>query len=63
MKKLRIGLIFFAILFCSSPIYAQEDERILQFESQISVNTDTSINIVENITFNPSSTIARHGLE
>lgn len=63
MKKLKIVLILFGILFCFSPIYAQEDERILQFESQISVNTDTSINVVESITFNPSSSTPRHGLE
>ena len=63
MKKLNILLILIGILFCVTPIYAQEQEKILKFESNITVNTDTSIDIVENITFNPSSTIPRHGLE
>ena len=63
MKKLKIVLILLGILFSFSPIYAQEDERILQFESKISVNTDNTINIVENIIYNPSIIIPRHGLE
>ena len=63
MKKLNTVLILIGLLFCVTPIYAQEQEKILKFESNITVNTDTTIDIVENITFNPSSTIPRHGLE
>ena len=63
MKKLKIVLILYAILFCTTPLYAQSDERILSFDSKISVNTDTTINIVETITFNPPTGVPKHGLE
>lgn len=66
MKKLNLLLLlglFTLTSFFTTPIYAQEDEKIIEFVSDITVNTDATINIKEKITFSPSNTIQRHGLE
>ncbi|KKP42635.1 MAG: hypothetical protein UR32_C0009G0019 [candidate division WS6 bacterium GW2011_GWE2_33_157] len=64
MKKFNILLILLGILLFTSPTFAQEDnERILEYTSDIVVNSDATIDIKEEITFEPSSITARHGLE
>lgn len=63
MKKLSIILGFFCILLFVSPIYAQTEDRILDYKSDVLINKDTTIDVIETITFQPSSYIERHGLE
>ncbi len=63
MKKFKSLFILLGILLFITPIYAQEDERILEFTSDIVVNSDASIDIKETIQFRPSTTVLRHGLE
>lgn len=63
MKYIKSFLILLGILFLVTPAYAQFDERILEFRSDIKVNTDTTIDIVEKIVFRPSEVTPRHGLE
>ncbi len=63
MRKLNILLILFSLFLFVTPVYAQTEDRILEYKSEIVVNTDTTIDIVEHITFQPSSYIERHGLE
>ncbi len=67
MKKLYILpllLISFGSLFFVNPVFAQsEDEKILEFKSSITINTDATTDIVEEITFQPSTISPRHGLE
>ena len=66
MKKLNL-ILFLSILLCIpflvTPAYAQNDEKILNFVSDITVNPDATIDIKEKITFSPSTSIQRHGLE
>lgn len=71
MKYLKFFLILLGFVFVATPVKAQElyngqisnDERILEFRSDIKVNSDTTINIVEKITYRPSIDVPRHGLE
>lgn len=67
MKKLYILpllLVSFGSLFFVNPVFAQsEDEKILEFKSSITINTDATTDIVEEITFQPSTITSRHGLE
>lgn len=63
MKKLKLLIILLGIFLFITPASAQEDERILEFTSDIVVNNDASIDIKETIQFRPSTTISRHGLE
>ena len=63
MKKFKLLLLLLGILFLVTPAYAQSDERVLEFRSDIKVNSDTTINIVEKIVFRPSEVTPRHGLE
>ena len=62
MKKFLLFLFFLGTLFVTTPVSAQE-ERIREFTSDILVNRDTTIEIKEEIRFQPSTTIPRHGLE
>lgn len=66
MKKLNLllllGLFTFVFLF-TTPTHAQEDEKIIEFVSDITVKTDATIDVKEKITFSPSNSIQRHGLE
>jgi len=63
MKKLGLILTLFCVFVFSSPIYAQTEDKILSYESDIVVNKDTTIDIIETITFQPSSYVERHGIE
>lgn len=63
MKKLNILLTVLSIFLFVNPVYAQVEDRILEFKSDIVVNKDTTIDIIERITFQPSSYVERHGLE
>ncbi len=63
MKKFKSLFILLGIFLFITPVSAQEDERILEFTSDIVVNSDASIDIKETIQFRPSTTISRHGLE
>lgn len=60
----RLKILGFLILFISisTPLYAQGD-AILDYVSDIRVNIDTTTEISEKITFQPSSEVERHGLE
>lgn len=63
MKKLKSLIILLGVFLFVTPVSAQEDERILEFTSDIVVNSDASIDIKETIQFRPSTTVSRHGLE
>lgn len=64
MKRVLVFILGFILPFLFvSNVYAQEDERILGFDSDITVNRDTTINIKEKIVFSPSISTPRHGLE
>jgi len=55
--------VFVFLLFSSTSSYAQDDEKIIEFVSDITVNSDASVDIKERIIFSPSTSIQRHGLE
>ncbi len=63
MKKIFSFLFFIGVVFIATPTFAQQEEKILEYRSDIVVNSDTTIDITEKITFQPSTTIPRHGLE
>ncbi len=63
MKKFSTLLILLGIYSLVSPVFAQTEDRILDFNSNINVSRNTEIDIDEKITFQPSSYIERHGLE
>lgn len=63
MKIFFRVLISIVILFTVSPLFAFDDERILKFRSDITVNSDATINIKESITYRPSLVVSRHGIE
>jgi len=63
MKKLNILFILLGILLFVKPVYAQVEDRILEYKSDVVVNKDTTIDVIEYITFQPSSYVERHGLE
>jgi uncharacterized membrane protein YgcG len=62
MKKALLFLFILGTLFVATPVFAQDD-RILEYRSDIVVNRDTTIEIKEAITFQPSDMVERHGLE
>lgn len=65
MKNAKIFLLSLALIgsfFFVNPVFAQsEGDRILEFKSNIKVNSDATTNIVEEITFDPSG--YKHGIE
>ena len=63
MKRLNVLLLFLSIFLLGSPTFAQSGDAILEFRSDINVHSTAEIDIVETITFQPSSFEERHGLE
>ncbi len=60
----KIFVLFFVVLgFCLSflPVLAQTSEKINSFISDITINTDSSINVVETIKYN-SGGLEKHGI-
>jgi uncharacterized membrane protein YgcG len=62
MNKLKILVFSILFIIISTPLYAQGD-AVLDYVSDIRVNTDTTTQISEIITFQPSTEVERHGLE
>ena len=62
MNRLKILGCLILFISISTPLYAQGD-AILDYVSDIRVNIDTTTEISEKITFQPSSEVERHGLE
>ena len=63
VKKLTLLVILLGLVFFVTPVYAQTEDRILEFKSEVVVNKDTTIDVLETITFQPSSYSERHGIE
>ena len=63
MNKKIFVLFFVALGFCLSflPVLAQTSEKINSFISDITINTDSSINVVETIKYN-SGGLEKHGI-
>ena len=62
MNRLKIFLFALLYLTISAPLYAQGD-AVLDYVSDIKVDVDTTTDIFEKITFQPSTEVERHGLE
>ncbi len=62
MRKLVFLLSVLILSFLSTPIFAQESEKITEFASDIVVNRDATIDIKEKIVYQTVSSTPRHGL-
>ena len=63
MKKLLRLLLFLGVFFVCTPVFAQSEDRILEYKSVIDVKKSTDIHVIETITFQPNIFLERHGIE
>lgn len=63
MKKFFILLFGLFLPFTFASVIHAQEEKIEEFKSNITVNNDATIDISEVITFTPSLSTPRHGLE
>ena len=63
MKKLLKLFLFFGVFLICTPVFAQSEDRILEYKSVIDVNKNTDIHVIETITFQPTTFLERHGIE
>ena len=61
-KLFVLLLTLFLVLGSSHSVFADESEKILEFKSDIVVNKDATIDIEENIIYQPGISDTRHGL-
>lgn len=62
MRKLFSFLIVFLTFFVSFTSFVSAQEKILEFKSDIKVNSDATIDIVESITYEPPQGVNKHGI-
>ena len=63
MKKLLRLVLFLGVFFVCTPVFAQSEDRILEYKSNIEVSKSTDIHVIEIITFQPNTSLERHGIE
>ncbi len=63
MKRLLKLFLFVGIFLVCTPVFAQSEDRILEYKSVIDVNKNTDIHVIEMITFQPNTSFERHGIE
>lgn len=63
MKKLLRLLLFLGVFFVCNPVFAQSEDRILEYKSVIDVKKSTDMHVIETITFQPNIFLERHGIE
>ncbi len=63
MKNFLKLFLFAGIIFLCSPVFAQSEDRILEYKSIVDVSKNTEIHVVETITFQPNTSLERHGIE
>jgi hypothetical protein len=61
-KLLKLFLFLGVFLLCT-PVFAQSEDRILEYKSNIEVSKSTDIHVIEIITFQPNTSLERHGIE
>jgi len=63
MKKLLKLFLFLGVFLLCTPVFAQSEDRILEYKSNIEVSKSTDIHVIEIITFQPNTSLERHGIE
>jgi len=55
MKKLLKLFLFLGVFLLCTPVFAQSEDRILEYKSNIEVSKSTDIHVIEIITFQPNT--------